>query len=1008
MTDATSDVSSKDFDPRLMDRVLNNEDDMSVVSDLSDACLDEREFDDTLAADIHLAIVESGTPYGDLGHLSLSPTKAFLPEEGSLGADSIDNSDLFPHAPEVFVDIEDSKFNGHTQKIPKNQSQSTTHPVTPQGVPRRKYGSTGIKGSKRSTGGDTYGGLGGRAQEKGGAVLRDDSISYLDAGLFCEGSSEAKNPVGQVAPSHSSLLSLEPPMTPKALPRQTTKQMPASFLSAGNLNRPKLTMTPDAATPRRSVTKQMIAGFHSVGNLNRPKLSFGMKGRKKGTQHPIHEDLSDMGTYGNGGGMSYGDRGGMSEGQAASFLPDHSTTSLQDEGFFLVDSPERSFGAPPRRRVGSKQSLATSNHSAGGRSLSTSNHRGKVGNSNSNHSIGKRNGTEIPDGIEGGLPTEAAAYGDLGGMSAASLLQDHSISDLGDPAFSERSSGAPLRRRVGSKQSLTASLHSAGGRSLSTSNHSAVGKRGKVGNSNSNQAGIYGDLGGMTEERATSYLPDHSISDLCDPTLLLGGSADANEMDRSGHSLRDTVFETGSWASILSGEGPLNGGSANANEMDQSGHSLRHRIGTGSWASVLSGDGLSVGSSVNDAVPEMIPMTPQVAPRQSSMVSPLLFPEVMKDPLSIQHLQPPMTPQPARRGKKKSKGLKGPKLANTADVADAHPDSSFPAIIHSAGNISISNLSLDANEMDQSGHSLRDRIGTGSWASILSGDGSADAVPEMAPTTSQVAHRRVVSVSSLFGGNASYGDLGEMMEARAASFLPDDCSTDSPGLFPEEMKDPLSIQNLQPPMTPQSARRKKKKSKGRKGPKVANTADVADAHLDSSFPAVIHSAGNMSKSTVQRSSAGDIITDMGAYGDLRGLSEAHAVSFLPDVNKGIDTAGLFLDGTVEGNGNAVGASDAMDAAFGTGEDQPSFRREFMQKPDAHSDLNPPGSPVHVKAVSSFSETQSSGDVSRAHFSLGVFNPHTDGTDAIAMPKKPPGRPINSKSQSRQEEGKSRQ
>jgi hypothetical protein len=35
----------------------------------------------------------------------------------------------------------------------------------------------------------------------------------------------------------------------------------------------------------------------------------------------------------------------------------------------------------------------------------------------------------------------------------------------------------------------------------------------------------------------------------------------------------------------------------------------------------------------------------------------------------------------------------------------------------------------------------------------------------------------------------TYGDLGGMMvEARAASFLPDDCSTYSPGLFLEEIQ----------------------------------------------------------------------------------------------------------------------------------------------------------------------------------------------------------------------------
>jgi hypothetical protein len=63
--------------------------------------------------------------------------------------------------------------------------------------------------------------------------------------------------VDNVAAFHSTVGSLEPPVTPKAARRHIKKRM-------------------------------MHEGFHSAGNLNRPKLSFGSKGRKKGdtTAHP--------------------------------------------------------------------------------------------------------------------------------------------------------------------------------------------------------------------------------------------------------------------------------------------------------------------------------------------------------------------------------------------------------------------------------------------------------------------------------------------------------------------------------------------------------------------------------------------------------------------------------------------------------------------------------------------------------------------------------------------------
>jgi hypothetical protein len=110
--------------------------------------------------------------------------------------------------------------------------------------------------------------------------------------------------------------------------------------------------------------------------------------------------------------------------------------------------------------VGSKQSLSLSNLSLRGR-------RGKVGNSNSNQSVGKRNGTEIPGESEGGVPTEAGTY--------------------------------------------------------------------------------YGDLGGLSGKIATSFLPDHSISDLGGLTLFLGGNANANEMDQ----FENSVFGIGSTDSAL-------------------------------------------------------------------------------------------------------------------------------------------------------------------------------------------------------------------------------------------------------------------------------------------------------------------------------------------------------------------------------------------------------------------------------------------------------------------------
>lgn len=90
--------------------------------------LDEQDFDHTLAADLHLAIVEVGTPYEDLGHMAHSQnTIAFLPDDGSiLGEDLFDNAGLFHDTPEAIVDIEDSKFNGHTLKSRSRQARNTT------------------------------------------------------------------------------------------------------------------------------------------------------------------------------------------------------------------------------------------------------------------------------------------------------------------------------------------------------------------------------------------------------------------------------------------------------------------------------------------------------------------------------------------------------------------------------------------------------------------------------------------------------------------------------------------------------------------------------------------------------------------------------------------------------------------------------------------------------------------------------------------------------------------
>jgi hypothetical protein len=424
MTDVTSDVSSQEFDPKLMDRKLNTGDNMSVVSDLSET-LDEQEFDHTLAADLHLAIVEVGTPYGDLGHMAQKQTAAFLPDDGSFGEEElIDNAGLFPDAPEAIGDIEGSKFNGHTEKIPKDQSQS---------------------------------------------------MKNLDAGLFGESSGGIQSPVGKVSAFHSTFESLEPPVTPKAA--------------------------------RRHIKKQMHEGFHSAGTLSRPKLSVGSKSRKKGSKYPIHnKDLpvSPVGTY--------GDLGGISESQAASFLPDHSA-SLHDGGFFLVDSPEQ---IPESR----KPKVVKSS-------------KGRKGSKNKKH------------GDLGGMPEE---------QEATSFHPDNSISDLGDLTLCLDGSAnaneidefegsgemqSPVGKQVAAfhssfvilkppetpkaarrghvKKQMHEGFHSAG--TLNRPKLSFGSKSRKKGSKHPSHKdlpispmGTYGDLGGISESQAASFLPDHSAS----------------------------------------------------------------------------------------------------------------------------------------------------------------------------------------------------------------------------------------------------------------------------------------------------------------------------------------------------------------------------------------------------------------------------------------------------------------------------------------------------------------
>lgn len=836
-----------DYDPKLVDRVLNNRDNMSVVSDLSDAYLDGRELDHPLAADIHLAIVEASTPYGDLGHMSKIQATAFLPDDGSLGDASIDNAGLFPDAPEAIVDIEDSKFNGHTQNIPKYQSQSMKHPITPQGVPRRKHGSKGNKVSKRSSGGSTVVDPGGMTQEKAVAVLLDDSLSdLLDDALFGEGSDEVHSPVGQVAAFHSSLTSFEPQVTPMA----AKQRMPASFLSAGN--------------------------------LNRPKLSLGLKGRRKGAQRPILEDISDVGPYGDVGGMmSYGDRGGMSEGKAASLLPDHST-SLLDAGFFLVDSPEQ---RPSVVSLGDSLLLSPLRHLEP--PPTPQEERRKQGSlSDDTYTPGSKKPKAVKSS-KGRKGSKSIAYGDLGGMSqtkVTSFNPDHSVAVLGDladnfgdPAFFVLDCPEPLPFETPVKKSKSKSQQ-----------------------------------GYSSQPKATLIHPDQSVSELCDPTETPGAKIEPKSGATSLHSLELPML-----------------------------------------------------------------LSPQGAPPRHRRVGSKQSPSISK--LSVGD----------RRGKDgNSNSNHSIGKRNETEIVDVL-EGGLPAETGTYGDLGgILEEQATAFLPDHSISHLGDPT-----LFLVGGSTSSSFAGNMSRTTDQSD-----SVDNITMDMGTYGDLGGLTEVRAASFLPCDSSMDSPGLFPEEMDQPLSIQSLQPPMTPQTARLEagkksgKKKSKGRKGHKVANAADVADAHLDSSFPNIIHGVGNMKHGSVD-----DIIMDMGTYGDLRGISEKQAASFLPDDNKGLDTAGLFLGGAVEVDGNAVGASDgAMDAAFGVEDNQPSSSLEFMQNLDStHSDLIPPGSPVHVKSVSPYSESQSSADVSKLTFSRGLFNPHVDCTDALPMPKKPPGRPIKS-------------
>jgi hypothetical protein len=398
-----------------------------------------------------------------------------------------------------------------------------------------------------------YGDLGHMAQKQAAAFLPDDDddgsfgedlidnaglfpdapeADAPEAGLFGENSGGMHSPVGKIAAFHSSFERLEPRMTPKAARRHIKKQMRAESKKGKDA---------------------LSTSNHSIGKRN-------------GTENP--DEVAG----------TYGDRGGMSVKQATSLLPDHSISDLRDLTLCLGGSVNANEMGESEGSDGMHSSVGkvAAFHSSFERPKAARRHIKKqmrVGSrkvkdalSNSNHGTGKRNGTENPDEVAG-------TYGDRGGMSvkqATSFLPDHSISDLRDLTLclggsvnanemgeSEGSGGMhssvgkvaafhssferpkAARRhikkqtRVGSKKVKDA---------LSPSNHS-TGKRNGIENPDE-EAGTYGDLGGMSVKQATSFLPDHSISDLGDLSLCrgAGGSANKNEMDEF---LENSVFGIG-------------------------------------------------------------------------------------------------------------------------------------------------------------------------------------------------------------------------------------------------------------------------------------------------------------------------------------------------------------------------------------------------------------------------------------------------------------------------------